>query len=64
MVAVLYMLIGVGGKCLEEQHVQRIEFLERQVSRLAELVIHYRNKYGYIVPKSDLSVSKEGNNTT
>ncbi len=39
MTAVLHMLIGVGTKCVEEKHVQRIVFLEKQVGHLAGIVL-------------------------
>ena len=58
MTAVLHMLIGIAGKCIEEQHMQRIAFLEKQVGHLAGIVLAYRDKYGKLPPISGQAAAK------
>ena len=60
MTGVLHMLIGAVRMCLEEKHLQRIAFLERQVSHLAGIAIAYKDKYGKLPPVSSQSTANKG----
>jgi len=46
MTAALHFLIGLGARCHEEKHLERIAFLEERVRGQARIIYEYLTRYG------------------